>query len=58
METNHPKVPEPGPPKKGFWGFLASFFPKRPSVLTPPSPTGEVPSVPNTDEPHDPKENP
>jgi hypothetical protein len=23
-------TPEPGPPKKGFFGFIASFFPKQP----------------------------
>lgn len=30
MDTDIQHTPEPGPPKKGFWGFVASLFPKQP----------------------------
>jgi hypothetical protein len=36
-----PKLPA-GPPRKGFWGFIASLFPKRPDLLEPPDPTEPV----------------
>lgn len=42
METNAPQIPGAGPPKKGFWGFIAGLFPKRPAPLEPPTSTGEV----------------
>lgn len=30
MDTDTQQTPDPGPPKKGFWGFLAGLFPKQP----------------------------
>jgi len=45
MKSSVPKIPGMGPPKKGFWGFVASLFPKRPSPLDTPSPADEVKPV-------------
>jgi hypothetical protein len=47
MDSDHHKI-EPGPPKKGFWGFIAGMFPKRPEVLDPSSPTGNTPAEDKT----------
>lgn len=40
---NKQSSPQAGPPKKGFWGFLAGMFPKRPDPLEPSEPTEEAP---------------
>jgi len=41
MNPDKPPIPAPGPPKKGFWGFVASLFPKRPQILEAPTPTSD-----------------
>ena len=48
METNPSRIPGAGPPKKGFWGAIASLFPRRPAPLDPPTPTAEVSPRSNT----------
>jgi hypothetical protein len=40
--TNESKTSLPGPPKKGFWGFIAGLFPRRPDALKPPTPTADT----------------
>ncbi len=32
MQVDEPHIPEPGPPKEGFWGWLASLFPRQPKI--------------------------
>jgi len=65
MSAKRPPIPPAGPPRKGFWGFIASFFPSRPKILIPPredvtlagttnAPPGELPktserAAPNTE---------
>jgi|GEM_PF-4657159 len=44
MSAKRPPIPPAGPPRKGFWGFIASFFPKRPRILSSAEPTEDVPS--------------
>lgn len=43
MDANSSQVPGAGPPKKGFWGVIASLIPKRPAPLDTASPTDDAP---------------